>query len=88
MWLATYGMMVCGEWRARGYADGCLEKIMEIAERIKGHNLRPSWLGDERLHASHRAALLAKSPEWYGQWGWTEEAKIEYWWPGGHSTQG
>ena len=27
------------------------------------------------------AALLAKDPAHYGQFGWTEEPKIEYWWP-------
>jgi hypothetical protein len=26
----------------------------------------PAWLGDERLHASHRRCLLAKDPAHYG----------------------
>ena len=26
----------------------------------------PPWWGDERVHASHRATLLRKDPDWYG----------------------
>lgn len=50
----------------------------------------PAWLGDPAFHASHRACLLAKDPEWYGRFGWTERAtgpgadgKWPYVWPGG-----
>lgn len=42
---------------------------------------RPRWLGDERLHGSHRAALLAKDPEWYGRFEWNENPEVAYWWP-------
>jgi hypothetical protein len=40
-------------------------------------------LGKQRVECLqiHRAALLAKDPAWYGQYGWKEEPKIEYWWP-------
>lgn len=40
----------------------------------------PSWWGREDFHSRHRAALLAKNPEWYGQFGWSEEPKIDYVW--------
>ena len=33
----------------------------------------PSIVGTERFHAGHRAALLAKNPTWYSQFGWTEQ---------------
>ena len=26
----------------------------------------PEWIGDERVHASHRVALVRKDPEFYG----------------------
>jgi len=42
---------------------------------------KPDWLGNEKLHSSHRAALLAKNPKHYKQFGWIEEPKIEYYWP-------
>jgi hypothetical protein len=48
----------------------------------------PLWWGDERIHSTHRAALLYKDPDWYGQYGWTEEprgpgadGKLQYVWP-------
>ena len=41
----------------------------------------PPWLGDERLHASHRANLLRKDPVHYGQFGWSENPDMEYYWP-------
>lgn len=34
----------------------------------------PEWIGVERIHASHRATLLAKDPVWYSQFSWTEPA--------------
>jgi hypothetical protein len=47
-------------------------------------NEEPIWCAvwpDRKLYSSHRAALLAKNPEWYQQFGWKEEPKIEYFWP-------
>lgn len=41
----------------------------------------PPWLGDERVHSSHRANLLRKDPDWYGQFEWTEEPAEGYYWP-------
>lgn len=48
----------------------------------------PPWFGDDRLHSSHRAALLYKDPEWYGQFGWAErpavpddKGRLPYYWP-------
>ena len=48
----------------------------------------PPWFGDNRLHSSHRAALLKKDFQWYSKFGWTEqpdplnaEGKFNYWWP-------
>lgn len=40
----------------------------------------PAWFGRDDFHSRHRAALLAKNPEWYSQWGWTEDPKIDYVW--------
>lgn len=48
----------------------------------------PAWFGDDRIHSSHRRALLYKNPEWYSQFGWTEQpdvpneqGKLNYYWP-------
>jgi hypothetical protein len=76
--LVRYGIAVCHEWLSRGYADTCLQKILN-ARPPGGSNL--PWLGDPAFHASHRAALLAKNPEHYGQFGWSEQPQIKYVWP-------
>jgi len=55
-----------------------------ILERVHAGTLKvtwPAWLGDERVHASHRAALLWKAPEHYSAFGWTEEPEYNYYWP-------
>jgi hypothetical protein len=49
-------------------------------EPLVTSNALPSWLGDERLHSSHRAALLRKDPVWYGKYGWDDDVS-EYFWP-------
>jgi hypothetical protein len=42
---------------------------------------RPTWLGDERVHASHRSNLLRKDPAFYGRHGWCERDDLPYFWP-------
>lgn len=48
----------------------------------------PPWFGNDKLHASHRRALLYKNQEWYSQFGWAEspdvpneKGKLNYVWP-------
>lgn len=77
--LQIYGKQICLEWVRRGYRDTCYQKISEID--VLNKTGKPWWLGDENFHSSHRAALLAKDPTHYGQFGWVEEPKIEYLWP-------
>jgi hypothetical protein len=80
--------------------EGC--KVLEergklypsVIAKIKAEMMKhpqtvpPPWLGDDRLHSSHRAALLAKNFQWYSQFGWLElpdpktpNNKFNYWWP-------
>jgi hypothetical protein len=75
-------------------------KLTDITRRIELNRLqliavekdpvgnKPFWLGDERLHSSHRSILLGKNPSWYSQFGWEEkpavrgsDARWPYWWP-------
>lgn len=72
--LAKYLNIMIHEWIMRGYKN-----TMSIAHI--GIYETPPWLGDERLHSSHRAALLAKHPTHYNQFGWIEIPVIEYFWP-------
>ncbi|MDE2439292.1 MAG: MSMEG_6728 family protein [Patescibacteria group bacterium] len=78
--LATYGIEICCEWLDRGFQDTCLEKISQIRNTFVD-NGPPFWLGDERLHRSHRSNLLRKNWEHYIQFGWKENPTIPYFWP-------
>ena len=75
--LGAYGAAVCAEWVRRGYADTCaatmssdlgLAGVTSVRDQaaLSVAGLLPGWLGDERLHMSHRAALLRKDAEHYG----------------------
>lgn len=78
--LALYGMEVCLEWRRRGYADTCFDKIDALFP--EGFAAPPPpWLGREDFHASHRSNLLRKDPVYYGQFAWIEPPNLPYVWP-------
>jgi hypothetical protein len=75
--LGRYGLEVCREWRARGFADTCQPKILadlgllgvELVrgqEELAAAGALPAWLGDPAVHRSHQSALLRKDPEFYG----------------------
>lgn len=91
--LLIYGVTNCELWKSRGFVDNIsnnyYEQLQHFADQLKAFNTHstlplPSWWGDERVHSSHRAALLAKNYEHYSQFGWTEAAKLDYFWPTQH----
>mmetsp|Transcript_14491 Transcript_14491/g.31434 ORF Transcript_14491/g.31434 Transcript_14491/m.31434 type:complete len:170 (+) Transcript_14491:272-781(+) len=44
----------------------------------------PPWLGDDKLHQTHRSALLYKLRDHYSEFGWAKEIsdpQVEYLWP-------
>jgi len=81
--LCHYGIYICLEWLGRGYKDAQLNWFYQMRGHIPFTAYKPAWLDDERLHASHRAALLHKDPAWYSQFGWEEPPGINYFWPAG-----
>lgn len=62
------------EWVDRGYRNAMVVPEEQDAEM-------PWWLGDERLHSSHRSNLLRKQRAHYGRFGWSESDDMPYWWP-------
>ncbi len=70
------------------YYNECLHEWKEVRHRNHiyetytfGENdeiIMPSWLGDNRLHSSHRANLLRKDYGFYSKYSW-DENKMEYW---------
>jgi hypothetical protein len=71
--LVAYGLAVVRAWQARGHADSTYELINEFAPEVEHRTqadlaeagLLPSWLGDGRLHLSHRSALVRKDRDFY-----------------------
>lgn len=74
--LVAYGLAVCQEWRRRGYADTCEDKIRADAAaaglgppatqaELRAAGRLPPWLGDPAFHRSHRSTLVRKDPDHY-----------------------
>ena len=89
--LGAYAAAICREWCGRGFADTCDTSIRsELADlgigtvrtqdELAAAGLLPPWLGDERVHASHRSSLLRKDPEWYGPF-FGDVPEVPYYWP-------
>jgi hypothetical protein len=91
--VAAYGLAVCDEWVRRGWADTCAATIgtdlaaaglpppRTQAELALRSGL-PEWLGDERVHRSHRAALVRKDAEFYRSAFPDADPELPYFWPG------
>mmetsp|Transcript_22204 Transcript_22204/g.56016 ORF Transcript_22204/g.56016 Transcript_22204/m.56016 type:complete len:115 (+) Transcript_22204:120-464(+) len=75
--LAMYYNAAVKEWARRGHRN--IECVLEEVDA--GQVQMPAWLGEEKLHACHRAALLCKDPQHYGRFGWSEQPSVEYLWP-------
>jgi hypothetical protein len=87
--LMAYGRAICEEWTARGHADTVIAKLAEWApqarlptqEELVERGALPPWLGDERLHQSHRSALVRKDPAWYRPRFPDVPDDLPYFWP-------
>jgi hypothetical protein len=75
--LTVYMNACIDEWMRRGYVNN-----MERGAVVNGV-VPPPWLGDERLHSSHRASLLRKDAKFYGRYGWDVDLCLPYFWPEG-----
>lgn len=65
------------EWVRRGYRNRMALAPVPASTRM------PRWLGDPRLHDSHRASLLRKDHAYYGRFGWDVDPAMPYYWPPG-----
>ena len=72
--LAYYHNVMIREWIDRGYTNN----MIFLPEH--GTYDLPPWLGDNRLHSSHRSNLLRKDYDYYRQFGWSEPNDLEYYW--------
>jgi len=77
--LCLYYNACCEEWARRGG-----QNIVCQPEPVSKNVRLPPWLGDDKMHKTHRSALLYKLPDHYKQFGWEREIsdpKVEYLWP-------
>nr|WP_211177178.1 MSMEG_6728 family protein [Pseudonocardia acidicola] len=90
--VACYGLAVCAEWTARGRPDTVADSIRaELAAaglppprpqaELAAAGALPDWLGDDRLHRSHRAALLRKDVAHYEPLFGADDPRLPYFWP-------
>jgi hypothetical protein len=84
--LVAYSCEICLEWIQRGFNDSCFGKILTVTDMTYGRveskdYTLPFWLGNEKLHSSHRSNLLRKNYQHYSQFGWKEPTNLPYWWP-------
>jgi hypothetical protein len=90
--VAAYGLAVCAVWTATGRADTCAATIRAdlaraclvpptSAQALARSGPLPCWLGDERLHRSHRSALVRKDPDFYGPLFADADPALPYYWP-------
>lgn len=81
--LLYYMKYACEEFAKRGGRNILMQPRLEWAtEYLKGRPLiKPFWVGDERVHSSHRSNLLRKDAVYFGKYGWTEPPTMDYYWP-------
>ena len=63
------------EWISRGFNN-----TMKLEQIEYDKIVQPDFIGNERFHSSHRANLLKKEPDFYNQYGWTEDPSGPYVW--------
>lgn len=69
--LVAYAKACAEEWKRRGFrSHRSFDRIQEMPQ--VGAETLPSWFGNDWFHASHRANLLRKDADFYGQFGWAE----------------
>ena len=97
--VAAYGIATCVEWVARGGADTVagtigvdlaaagLPSVPRTQHELARAYVLPEWITDERVHASHRAALVRKDPAFYGALFPDADPELPYFWPGEPSAR-
>lgn len=84
--LCSYALACCDRWIAMGYKDTIRPFFSD--RLLENENIfleLPPWMGNERLHSSHRFALLVKDFDHYSRFNWSETTLpftgYSYFWP-------
>lgn len=77
--LKLYTNVIISEWKRRGFKNSMNFYALPM---WFGDNIRlPKWLGDPRLHLSHRCNLVRKDYDFYGHMWPGVDPEAPYWWP-------
>ena len=93
--LLQYQAFTTREWKRRGYKDTCFNKTLAVWEEHfapawrqeyidnpkSPHIVLPHWWGDNRVHDSHKSALVFKDPDWYNVIYPDVVGEYNYYWP-------
>ena len=74
--LKLYVNTMIAEWKRRNYHN-----TLQFYDLSDTEIVYPWWLGDPRLHDSHKSNLLRKEPIYYRQFGWDVPDDLPYFWP-------
>ena len=93
--LLLYAQAVADQWQHRdhdgmhrAWANTLLDHEQFIRDPARDM-APPPWLGDDRLHLSHRAALHRKAPDRYpAAWKQYATSHPDYFWPTRHPDYG
>jgi hypothetical protein len=72
--LTYYMNIMIMTWISKGYKNN-------MPLLFTGDVVYPPWMGNERVHSSHRANLLRKNYLHYRSFGWQEKPLKGYFWP-------
>ena len=82
--LLRYQGATVREWKRRGYKDTCYKKTLTVfLDNFNPHSSdeNPHWWGDNRVHDSHKSALVFKDPDWYNVIYPDVVGEYNYYWP-------
>lgn len=90
--LGRYGLVICGAWTARGFADTCAATIttdlatfgigaLRSEAELVAAGAVPGWLSDDAVLTSHRSALVRKDPDHYRPLFPDVPDDLDYVWP-------
>lgn len=78
--LLQYGIIMCQEWKSRGYKDTMLERFKSEQLNKNTIPIYPSWINDIELHKSHQSNLIRKYPLHYRRFFPDIPDNLEYKW--------
>lgn len=83
--LMEYQYYTCKHWTEYyGYKDTCFDKTFSVFDEHFDATIGvelPHWWGDNRVHDSHKKALVFKDPVWYNKVYPNISGEYNYYWP-------